>query len=155
MSNSNPLIKQGLSSRLRRCVAAGLEPRRFSSHSRVGAASLAAQIGKSVAEIMALGRWSSTSYLPYIRSLEPLKAHQSISLRCPGASSSLRAPGARRSPLLSAPADRKSLPTLGPSEVGGGLPAKTLHGPSTRRREECSLTQDHRSYDQVKLNYSF
>ena len=100
LGNGKPLSKQALATRFRRCcAAAGLPPRRFSSHSlRIGAATLAAQMGKSPAEIMALGRWSSTAYLHYIRSLEPLKAPQSLPLRCPGSSSRQRPPRTSANP---------------------------------------------------------
>ena len=91
LGNGKPLGKQAFAIRLRRCcVAAGLPPRTFSHSLRIGAATLAAQMGKSPAEIMALGRWSSTAYLHYIRTLEPLKAPQSLSLRLPEASSCQR-----------------------------------------------------------------
>ena len=107
-SRGRPLSKQLHASWLRRCCsAAGFQPNQFSSHClRVGAATMAAQMGKTATEIMSLGRWSSSAYLKYIVSVEPLMAPPNLSPRCGAATSSAQRqpgpaqPGARKTPYL-------------------------------------------------------
>ena len=104
-SSGRPLSKRLCAAQLRRCcAAAGFTPNLFTSHClRVGAASLAAQMGKSTAEIMTLGRWSSSAYVQYIRSVEPLMAPLNFSPRCGAA-----LPPAQRHPWPQAAPPRAS-----------------------------------------------
>ena len=105
-SSGRPLSKRQCASQLRRCcAAAGFAANQFTSHSlRIGAATLAAQMGKSTAEIMTLGRWSSTAYIQYIRSVDPLMAPQVLSPRCAAAPSSAAPDASSHVPQASQPA---------------------------------------------------
>lgn len=66
--DGRPLSRPLLTAWLRRILASAGVPGNFSSHSfRIGAATVAARNGIPDHQIQALGRWSSTAYLSYIR----------------------------------------------------------------------------------------
>ena len=61
--------------------AAGLDPTGYSTHSlRAGAATDAAGLGFSEAQIQSLGRWRSQAYKLYIRPTQAQQAANSASL---------------------------------------------------------------------------
>ena len=64
-----PVTRSFFTSKLKNCIVfCGLNPKVFKSHSfRMGGASFLASIGKSDLQIQLLGRWSSNSFLRYIR----------------------------------------------------------------------------------------
>ena len=64
-----PVTRSFFTSKLKDCISfCGLDPKVFKSHSfRMGGASFLASIGKSDLQIQLLGRWSSNSFLRYIR----------------------------------------------------------------------------------------
>ena len=67
--NGNPLTKARFVARVREALEqAGIPAQSYSGHSfRIGAATAAAQAGIQDSTIQALGRWSSTAFLRYIR----------------------------------------------------------------------------------------
>ena len=67
--DKSPVSRNFFTSRLKNCISfCGLDPRLFKSHSfRIGSASYLASIGKSDLQIKLMGRWSSDSFLRYIR----------------------------------------------------------------------------------------
>ena len=123
-SSGRQVTKQLFATHLRRCCkAAGFQPNEYSSHSlRIGAATLAAQMGKTATEIMALGRWSSSAYMHYIRSVEPLTAPDSLSLRSSRVGvtpPAQRASGRSSKAQRSAPTRRGRWAEDSPPRVGG------------------------------------
>ena len=64
-----PVTRSFFTSKLKDCISfCGLNPKVFKSHSfRMGGASFLASIGKSDLQIQLMGRWSSNSFLRYIR----------------------------------------------------------------------------------------
>ena len=69
--NGKPLTRERFVTKVRDALAAaGIEETKFAGHSfRIGAATTAAQRGINDATIQLLGRWESTAYLLYVRTL--------------------------------------------------------------------------------------
>ena len=68
LQDGRPLSRALLTDWLRRILSSAGIPGNFSSHSfRIGAATVAARIGIPDHQIQALGRWTSSAYLSYIR----------------------------------------------------------------------------------------
>ena len=67
--NGHPVTRSWFDTIFRRSLTwVGLDPRHFKSHSfRIGAATHAAILGASDAQIQAMGRWSSSAFRKYIR----------------------------------------------------------------------------------------
>ena len=68
-ADGSPLTKARFIGEVRSALAlAGLDPSSYSGHSfRIGAATSATQAGLEDSTIKALGRWSSTAFLTYLR----------------------------------------------------------------------------------------
>ena len=79
--NGRPLTKPKFNQMLKKCCKfAGLE--NFTSHCfRIGGATLAAQLGRTDAEIRTLGRWKSNAVNVYIRKSRPIVLTSPISRR--------------------------------------------------------------------------
>ena len=68
LQDGRPLSRSLLTAWMRRILMSAGVPGNFSSHSfRIGAATVAARNGIPDHQIQALGRWSSSAYLSYIR----------------------------------------------------------------------------------------
>ena len=80
--DGQPLTRPKLVSLLRATLtAAGIDPTHYSGHSfRIGAATTAAANGISDSTVQTLGRWTSDSYLRYIRMPHQALAQLSASL---------------------------------------------------------------------------